>query len=82
MAWPSLGFRDTSRSSAKRACSATGETAPSDTVFADFANSQHNVRMHNAGCMRMQSRRKADGDTVGIDYAGVGVQDKCSARPA
>ena len=49
------------------------EHAPADTVFADFANSQHNVRMHNAPCIRMASRRKADGDVVGIQFAANGV---------
>ena len=46
------------------------ETAPSDAVFADFANSQHTVRMHNPGCLRMRSVRKADGDVVGVDFGG------------
>ena len=47
-----------------------GEEAPSDAVFADFANSQHALRMNVPECLRMQSRRKADGDVVGIDFAG------------
>ena len=57
------------------------EAAPADTVFADFANSQHNVRMHNAPCVRMSSRRKADGDVVGIDFAGAGITPTCGAAP-
>ena len=28
------------------------------------------VRMHVPECLRMQSRRKADDDVVGIDFAG------------
>ena len=49
------------------------EAAPDDTVFADFAGSQHNVRLHIPECLRMQSRRKADGDVVGIHFAGNGA---------
>ena len=59
----------------------SSESAPNDTVFADFANSQHNVRMHNAPCVRMSSRRKADGDVVGIDFGGSGVTETCDAKP-
>ena len=49
------------------------ERASAEHVFADFAGSQHNVRMHNAPCIRMASRRKADGDVVGIQFAANGV---------
>jgi hypothetical protein len=59
----------------------SGDKADADTVFADFANSQHNVKMHNPQCIRMSSRRKADGDRVGIDFAGTGADDTCSAQP-
>ena len=59
----------------------SSESAPNDTVFADFANSQHNVRMHNAPCVRMSSRRKSDGDVVGIDFGGSGVTETCDAKP-
>ena len=56
------------------------ETADAQTIFADFAGSQHNVRMHNAECNRMSSRRRADGDVVGIDFAGLGGAE-CGTRP-
>ena len=36
-------------------------------------------------CLRMQSRREADGDVVSIDFAGngpdVAANDRCSAAP-
>lgn len=67
--------------SVKRAVGGNSETAPQEYVYADFAGSHHNVRMHNAPCMRMQSRRKADGDVVGIDFAGTGVTETCNAKP-
>ena len=61
------------------------ESAPSDVVFADFANSQHNLRMHVPECLRMQSTRKADGEKVGIDFAGnspaKAAQSSCQAAP-
>ena len=56
-----------------------GEEAPSDAVFADFANSQHALRMNVPECLRMQSRRKADGDVVGIDFAGNAPQVAAAA---
>ena len=59
----------------------SSETADADTVFADFANSQHNVKMHNPQCIRMSSRRKADGDRVGIDFAGTGADQTCQVHP-
>lgn len=62
-----------------------GESAPADAVFADFAGSQHKLRMHVPECLRMQSRRKADDDVVGIDFAGTSpdraATTQCSARP-
>ena len=58
------------------------EQADDATVFVDFAGSQHNVRMHNPGCMRMQSKRRADGDIVGVDYSGIVMMDKCRLDPA
>jgi hypothetical protein len=58
-----------------------GEVAPTNAVFADFANSQHTVRMHNPSCMRMQSKRKADGDVVGVDFVGTAGSQKCRVRP-
>ena len=59
----------------------TGEVAPTDAVFADFAGSQHTVRMHNPSCLRMRSVRKADGDVVGVDYAGTGGNAACHIEP-
>ena len=56
------------------------ESAPDDVVFADFAGSQHDIRMHHPACIRMSSRRKADGDVVGIDFAGLGGGE-CAMRP-
>ena len=38
------------------------EEAPADRIFADFAGSQHNLKMLNRPCMRVQSSRRADGD--------------------
>ena len=58
---------------------AGGETAPADAVFADFAGSQHTVRMHVPECLRMQSRRKADDDVVGINFIGNGASVAASA---
>ena len=61
------------------------ESAPADTVFADFANSRHNVRMHVPECLRMQSTRKADNEKVGIDFAGnspdKAAEGSCNAAP-
>ena len=47
------------------------EKAAAGRVFADFANSQHELRMLDGACLRVQSTRKADGELVGVDYAGV-----------
>ncbi len=59
-----------------------GERAPSDAVFADFAGSQHTLRMLNPGCLRIRSVRKADGDIVGVDFAGTATQDtSCTVQP-
>lgn len=61
---------------------ASGEHAPTDAIFADFAGSQHTVRMLNPGCLRMRSVRKADGDVVGIDFVGTsGAAESCSTTP-
>jgi len=59
------------------------ESAPSDAVFADFAGSQHTVRMLNPGCLRMRSVRKADGDVVGVDFAGTAgnPNETCAVEP-
>ena len=64
----------------RRKADGVEETAPADAIYADFAGSQHNVRMHNAECNRMSSRRRADGDVVGIDFAGLGGAE-CGTRP-
>jgi len=58
----------------------SGEEAPTDAIFADFAGSEHTVRMHNPGCLRMKSVRKADGDVVGIDYAATAALEQNNGR--
>ena len=58
------------------------ELAPPAAVFADFAGSQHAVAMHNPDCLRMRSKRKADGELVGVDFAGTAaVPTKCDLMP-
>ena len=56
------------------------ERAPADAFFADFAGSEHMVRMLNPGCLRMRSVRKSDGDIVGVDFVGTagGPDEQCS----
>ena len=59
---------------------ADGDVAAADAIFADFAGSQHTVRMHNPGCLRMRSVRKADGDVVGVDFGGTADSSNPNAQ--
>lgn len=55
------------------------ETASADMVFADFANSEHTIRVIDLHCLRLGSTRKADGDTVGISFGGLETgPDNCA----
>jgi hypothetical protein len=47
-----------------------GERAAPEHVFADFANSQHRLEIIDRECLRVRSTRRADGELVGVDYAG------------
>jgi hypothetical protein len=47
------------------------ETADDEAVFADFANSQHTLRVKDRQCLRLQSVRKLDGEKVGVDFENV-----------
>mmetsp|Transcript_39874 Transcript_39874/g.66165 ORF Transcript_39874/g.66165 Transcript_39874/m.66165 type:complete len:743 (+) Transcript_39874:14-2242(+) len=51
------------------------ETAASTEVFADFAGSEHTVRLLDSMCLRLQSSRKSDGDRVGIEFLGTQTVD-------
>ena len=47
-------------------------------VFADFANSEHTIRVVDLSCLRLGSTRKADGDAVGIDFGGNEPPGECA----
>jgi len=46
------------------------EHAAAGSVFVDFVGAQHEVHWSERECLRLQSRRKTDGEKVGVDFAG------------
>lgn len=48
---------------------AGSESAPADAVFADFANSQHSIKVVDRTCLRLGSTRKVDGEIVSVSLS-------------
>ena len=54
---------------------ASGDAAGIGAVYADFAGNEHEVRAADWACLKLRSRRKSDGEVVGLQFTGDDVAD-------
>ena len=54
---------------------ASGDAAGIGAVYADFAGNEHEVACRRLGLAMRRSRRKSDGEVVGLQFTGDDVAD-------
>ena len=54
---------------------ASGDAAGIGAVYADFAGNEHEVGAADWACLKLRSRRKSDGEVVGLQFTGDDVAD-------